>query len=46
MKVYIVTAGSYSDYSIRAVSDTKESAQEDIDIFAGDMLIFLLRIIV
>ena len=35
-KVYVVTSGSYSDYGIDAIFDTKELAQSFIDSFKDD----------
>lgn len=35
-KMYIITAGEYSDYHICGVYDDKEKAQEYIDVFAKD----------
>jgi hypothetical protein len=34
MKVYIITTGCYSDYSIRAVFTTKEKAEEVFDLYS------------
>jgi hypothetical protein len=35
MKIYVVTSGSYSDYSISDVFSTKEKAQAYIDAYGG-----------
>lgn len=39
-RVYVVTSGSYSDYGIDAIFDSKELAQQFIDAFGGEFTYF------